>query len=164
MHNAYLLLGTNLGNRFAYLQKAVEFIQLLCGKVISQSSIYETAAWGLTDQPSFYNQVLVIETALLPEYLMQTLLSIEEKIGRKRTIKFGPRTIDIDILLIDALTNNSPLLTLPHPALSQRKFALMPLAEVAATIIHPIAKKSIAQLLLACTDTLDVQKITLTTN
>ena len=164
MHNAYLLLGTNLGNRLAYLLQAASYIQALCGKVISQSSIYETAAWGITNQPSFYNQVLVIETVLLPEHLMQNILSIEEKIGRKRTIKFGPRTIDIDILLIDGLTHNSPLLTLPHPALPQRKFALMPLAEVAATIIHPITKKSIAQLLLACTDTLDVQKITPTTN
>ena len=163
MHNAYLLLGTNLGNRLAHLVKAAEFIQSLCGNVTTQSSIYETAAWGLTDQPSFYNQVLVIKTALLPEHLMETLLSIEEKMGRKRTIKFGPRTIDIDILLIDGLTHNSPLLTLPHPALPQRKFALMPLAEVAATIIHPTAKKSIAQLLLACTDTLNVQKITAST-
>jgi 2-amino-4-hydroxy-6-hydroxymethyldihydropteridine diphosphokinase len=163
MHKGYLLLGTNLGNRLTYLQNASEFIQSLCGKVIRQSSIYETAAWGLTDQPAFYNQVLVIETILLPEILMQTLLSIEEKMGRKRTIKFGPRTIDIDILLIDDITNNSPLLTLPHPALPQRRFALMPLAEVAATIIHPVEKKSIAQLLLACTDTLNVQKITTST-
>lgn len=163
MHKAYLLLGTNLGNRLAYLQQAEQFIQAMCGRVISQSSIYETAAWGLTDQPSFYNKVLVIETALLPEYLMQMLLSIEEKMGRKRTIKLGPRIIDIDILLIDTLINNSPLLTLPHPALPQRKFALMPLAEVAATIIHPILKKTIAQLLFACTDTLNVQKITTTT-
>ena len=163
MHKAYLLLGTNLGNRLAYLQQAEQLIQALCGRVISQSSMYETAAWGLTDQPSFYNKVLVIETTLLPEHLMQTLLSIEEKMGRKRTIKFGPRTIDIDILLIDQLTNNSTLLTLPHPALPQRKFALMPLAEVAATIIHPVEKKTIAQLLLTCTDTLNVQKITTTT-
>ena len=163
MHKAYLLLGTNLGNRLAYLQQAEQLIQALCGRVISQSSMYETAAWGLTDQPSFYNKVLVIETTLLPEHLMQMLLSIEEKMGRKRTIKFGPRTIDIDILLIDQLTNNSTLLTLPHPALPQRKFALMPLAEVAATIIHPVEKKTIAQLLLTCTDTLNVQKITTTT-
>ena len=164
MHKAYLLLGTNLGNKIAYLQQAYQLIQTLCGKVYSQSSIYETAAWGLTNQPSFYNQVLVIETQLLPEILMQTLLLIEEKIGRIRTIKFGPRTIDIDILLIDDLINNTPLLILPHSALSQRKFALMPLAEVAPQLYHPIEKKTISQLLVACLDTLDVQKITMPTN
>ncbi len=164
MHKAYLLLGTNLGDRFAYLQQAQQQIQTLCGKVYSQSPIYETTAWGLTNQPSFYNQVLVIKTILLPETLMQTLLSIEEKMGRVRTIKFGPRTIDIDILLIDDLTNNSDLLQLPHPALPQRKFALLPLAEVAPNLVHPVEKRTIAQLLQACTDTLDVQKITTTAN
>ena len=164
MHKAYLLLGTNLGNRFCYLQLAQQQIQALCGRVYSQSSIYETAAWGLTNQPSFYNQVLVIETFLLPEILMQTLLSIEEKLGRVRTIKLGPRTIDIDILLIGELTNNSNLLQLPHPALPQRKFALFPLAEVAPNLVHPVKKMTIAQLLQACTDTLDVQKITIAAN
>lgn len=164
MHKAYLLLGTNLGDKLAHLQQAQQQIQTLCGKVYSQSSIYETAAWGVTNQPSFYNQVLVIETTLLPEILMQTLLSIEEKLGRVRTIKFGPRTIDIDILLIDDLTNNSDLLQLPHPALPQRKFALLPLAEVAPNLFHPVEKKTISQLLQTCTDTLDVQKITTTAN
>ena len=164
MHKAYLLLGTNLGNRFKYLQLAQQQIETLCGKLYSQSSIYETAAWGLTNQPSFYNQVLVIETTLLPEVLMQTLLLIEEKLGRVRTIKFGPRTIDIDILLIDHIINNSYLLQLPHPALPQRKFALLPLAEVAPNLVHPVEKKTISQLLQTCTDTLDVQKITTTAN
>lgn len=164
MHKAYLLLGTNLGDRITYLQQAKQQLQTLCGKLYSQSSIYETAAWGLTDQPSFYNQVLVIETSLLPEILMQIVLSIEEQLGRIRTIKFGPRTIDIDILLIDDLINNSDLLQMPHPALPQRKFALLPLAEVAPNLIHPVEKKTISQLLQACTDTLDVQKITTTAN
>ena len=95
---------------------------------------------------------------------MLELLKIEEQLGRIRTIKFGPRTIDIDILLIDELINNTTLLALPHPALPQRKFALMPLAEVAPNLVHPVEKKTISQLLLACTDSLDVQKITLATN
>ena len=164
MHTAYLLLGTNLGNKALYLQQATQQIINNTGTLVTASSIYETAAWGLTNQPSFYNQVLVVETSLSPENLMLELLKIEEQLGRIRAIKFGPRTIDIDILLIDDLTNNTNLLNLPHPALPQRKFALMPLAEVAPNLVHPVEKKTISQLLQACTDSLDVQKITLTTN
>ncbi len=159
MHQAYILLGTNLGNRQLHLQQAKKIIISTIGSFITQSSIYETAAWGLTNQPAFYNQVLVIETALQPEPLMQALLTIEEQLGRIRTIKFGPRTIDIDILMIDDFINQSELLLLPHPALPLRKFALMPLAEVAPNIVHPVEKKTIIALLKACTDTLDVQKI-----
>lgn len=160
MHHAYILLGTNLGNRLLYLQQAASYIAQQVGEVSATSSIYETAAWGLTEQPSFYNQVLVVKTDVEPENLMQQLLDIETQLGRIRTIKFGPRTIDIDILLIDDLVNQSAILQLPHPALPQRKFALMPLAEVAPTLLHPVEKKTISQLLQACTDTLDVQKIT----
>ena len=164
MHTAYLLLGTNLGDKVSYLEQATQLIINKTGTFITASSIYETAAWGLTSQPSFYNQALVIHSNLLPENLMLELLKIEEQLGRTRTIKFGPRTIDIDILLIDELINNTTLLALPHPALPQRKFALMPLAEVAPNLVHPVEKKTISQLLLACTDSLDVQKITLATN
>jgi 2-amino-4-hydroxy-6-hydroxymethyldihydropteridine diphosphokinase len=164
MHQAYILLGTNLGNRLSYLQQAKAFISQQVGEVLATSSIYETAAWGLTEQPSFYNQVLVVKTSVEPEKLMQQLLDIETELGRIRTIKFGPRTIDIDILLIDDLINNSTILQLPHPALPQRKFALMPLAEVAPSLMHPFEKKTVSALLQACTDTLDVQKITPSAN
>jgi 2-amino-4-hydroxy-6-hydroxymethyldihydropteridine diphosphokinase len=160
MHKAYILLGTNLGNRLSYLNQAKTYIAQQVGEVLATSSIYETAAWGFTDQPSFYNQVLVVKTSIEPEDLMQQLLDIETQLGRIRTIKFGPRTIDIDILLIDDLVNNSHILQLPHPALPQRKFALLPLAEVAPNLVHPVEKKTINQLLLSCTDILDVQKIT----
>ncbi len=160
MHKAYLLLGTNLGDRLTYLQQAKQLIVSTTGSFVTESSIYETTAWGLTNQPSFYNQVLVIETTLQPEILMQFFLNIEAQMGRVRTVKFGPRTIDIDILLIDDLINQTELLQLPHPALPQRKFALMPLAEVAPNLVHPVEKKTISKLLQACTDTLDVQKIT----
>ncbi len=160
MHKAYILLGTNLGDRLSYLQQAKTCIAQQVGEVLAASSIYETAAWGLTDQPSFYNQVLVVKTTVEPDNLLQQLLNIETQLGRIRTIKFGPRTIDIDILLIDDLVNQSAILQLPHPALPQRKFALKPLAEVAPNLLHPVEKKTISQLLQACTDTLDVQKIT----
>ena len=159
MHTAYLLLGSNLGYRHSYLEQAKELIGKHCGTIIQQSSVYETAAWGVADQPSFYNQVIVLQTTLLPETLMQQLLDIEESMGRKRTIKYGPRTIDIDIQLIDNLTNNSTLLTLPHPYLPERRFALLPLSEVAPQLVHPVLHKTITELLSDCTDRLEVKKV-----
>lgn len=161
MHTAYLLLGSNLGNRLSYLDQAKELISQQCGFITKQSSIYETAAWGITAQPSFYNQVIVLQTNLLPETLMQKLLDIEESMGRIRTIKYSPRTIDIDIQLIDNLTNNTPLLTLPHPFLQERRFALLPLSEVAPQLMHPILHKTIIDLLNECTDELEVKRVIL---
>ena len=159
MNKAYLLTGGNLGNRMDYLSIAQKLVKDCCGKIKQTSAVYETAAWGLTDQPSFYNRLLVLETYLEPEKLMETLLSVEAQMGRQRSIKMGPRTIDIDILMIDDIVMNTPLLTIPHPRLHERRFALVPLAEVAPGLIHPIFKKSIATLLQECTDQLDVHKI-----
>ena len=121
--------------------------------------MYETAAWGITEQPSFYNQVIVLQTNLSPDNLMQSLLNIEEQIGRKRTVKYGPRIIDIDILLIDSLIQTTDLLSLPHPFLLERRFALLPLAEIAPLLFHPLANKTILELLQDCTDTLEVKKV-----
>ena len=159
MYTAYLLLGSNLGNKELQLEQAKTLINNHCGSIVKQSSIYETAAWGITTQPSFYNQIIVLKTSLFPENLMQELLQIEETMGRIRTIKYGPRNIDIDIQLIDNITNNSQLLILPHPFLAERKFALLPLSEVVPNLKHPILKKTITQLLLECTDTLEVTKL-----
>ncbi len=159
MSKAYILMGSNLGNRYSYLQQAQQFIEEQCGNIFSHSSLYETSAWGLTDQPAFLNQAITLKTSLSPETLMQSLLSIEEKIGRKRTIKMGPRIIDLDILLIDDIILNTPGLILPHPALPERRFALIPLNEIAPTLLHPVEKKTISELLSSCTDELDVQKI-----
>jgi len=159
MYTTYLLIGGNLGDRKLHLQKAIEAIEEMCGDIIAISSVYETAAWGNTNQPSFLNQVIVLHTELSPEELMKTLLGIEEKLGRTRQEKLGPRTIDIDILLIDDLVIQQPHLAVPHPSLHLRKFALIPLAEVAATIMHPSMQKSINELLTDCPDTLPVTKI-----
>jgi len=164
MNIAYLLMGGNLGNRSAYLQQAIELIRESCGNIVLSSAIYETAAWGVTDQPSFYNQAIAVETALSPEELMLELLRIEETMGRKRMIKMGPRIIDLDILLVDGLIISSSLLTLPHPALPFRRFALLPLCEIAPSVIHPVLHKTILQLLADCTDELDVQKKSAVTN
>ena len=158
MNTAYLLIGGNLGNRLAYLQQAREMILESCGNIVHSSAIYETAAWGLKEQPSFFNQALAVNTALTPEQLMQTLLTIEGKMGRVRTVKMGPRTIDLDILLIGSLVMQSSLLTLPHPSLHLRRFALMPLCEIAPELIHPVFHKTISRLLEECQDNGDVQK------
>jgi 2-amino-4-hydroxy-6-hydroxymethyldihydropteridine diphosphokinase len=158
MKTAYLLIGGNLGNRIAYLQQAREQIQQFCGNIVHYSSIYETAAWGITDQPAFFNQALKLETILTPEHLMIELLEIEKTMGRKRATKMGPRIIDLDILLFSDLIMHTDLLTLPHPALPMRRFALLPLAEIAPALMHPVSGKNICQLLEACTDQLDVQK------
>jgi 2-amino-4-hydroxy-6-hydroxymethyldihydropteridine diphosphokinase len=159
MSTAYLLIGGNLGNRSANLQKAVFNIEQTCGKIVQSSAIYETSAWGLTQQPAFYNQALMLSTQLSPHGLMQALLTIELQMGRTREIKMGPRVIDLDILLIDQLVQHTDLLQLPHPSLSMRRFALLPLAEIAPDLMHPILEKSILTLLEICPDTLDVQKL-----
>ena len=159
MYNVFILLGGNMGNRLLNLQTAIKHIEALCGKVLQQSSIYQTAAWGYTNQPHFFNQAIQVQTTIEPIKLMQTLLQIEENMGRIRTIKMGPRVIDIDILLIDTLVIQNPILTVPHPALTERKFALLPLAEIAPNQLHATTNKTIYTLLQDCTDTLDVQKI-----
>ncbi|MEY3739021.1 MAG: hypothetical protein RL544_1799 [Bacteroidota bacterium] len=158
MNTAYLLIGGNVGDRAANLQTALRRIAETCGTINSTSSLYETAAWGNTDQPSFYNQAVVVTTPLSPEGLMDQLLDIELEMGRIRTQKYGPRTIDLDILMIDDLVLNTEKLTIPHPQMQNRRFALLPLIEVAPTLIHPLFDQSIEVLLQNCPDTLDVQK------
>jgi 2-amino-4-hydroxy-6-hydroxymethyldihydropteridine diphosphokinase len=159
MHTAFLLIGGNLGDRFMNLQTAAQLVEEHCGDIISVSSVYETEAWGFTDQPAFLNQVLVLETEMEPEALMQELLGIEEELGRIREQKMGPRHIDIDILLLDDMARLSPSLTIPHPSLHLRRFALVPLNEVAPTQKHPLLHKTIGELLTDCPDTLAVKKI-----
>jgi len=159
MHNAYLLTGSNLGNRFNQLRQAIQLIQQYCGVIVKRSAFYQTAAWGITDQPDFFNQALTLQTNLEPGVLMTTLLKIEQEMGRRREVKMGPRIIDIDILMIDAEVINTSLLTVPHPFLAERRFALAPLAEIAAAAMHPILNKTVQQLLDECPDTLSVNKI-----
>jgi 2-amino-4-hydroxy-6-hydroxymethyldihydropteridine diphosphokinase len=159
MNLAYLLIGGNLGNRSANLQNALHQIEKNCGKILDLSAIYETAAWGLSNQPSFYNQAVSIQTNLEPKALMEQLLAIETNMGRIRSIKLGPRLIDLDILLINNLILNTETLILPHPSMEQRRFALLPLAEIAPNLMHPILHKTVQELLMHCSDQLDVQKL-----
>jgi 2-amino-4-hydroxy-6-hydroxymethyldihydropteridine diphosphokinase len=122
------------------------------------SSIYETAAWGMENQEAFLNQVLEIETNLNPDELLQSILQIEEGLGRKRELKYGPRTIDIDILFFNDQVIDQEGLKIPHPQLQNRRFVLVPLNEIASNKIHPIFKKTISQLLAECPDPLTVNK------
>lgn len=156
MHKAYILLGSNRGRRKDYLNKAKRLVQTYAGTILKESSIYETAAWGKTDQKAFLNQVIVITTDLVAEKLMQSLLDIEQQLGRIRTEKFGPRTIDLDILFFDELVMKSKLVTLPHPAIQDRRFVLVPLAELSPRKVHPVYKQTVTALLKKCTDTLAV--------
>ena len=158
MNTAYLLTGGNLGDREKNLSAAKEHIHLQCGKIISASALYETAAWGKTDQPPFLNQALEIQTALNARQLMRRILKVEKLMGRERKEKYGPRIIDIDILLFNNERHNYPLLKLPHPEMQNRRFALLPLAEIAPGIVHPVLNKTIKKLLEECADELAVKK------
>jgi 2-amino-4-hydroxy-6-hydroxymethyldihydropteridine diphosphokinase len=159
MNKVFLLTGSNLGNRKKNLQQASELLEEFCGKIMRQSSLYETAAWGKTEQPNFLNQVCEIETKLNPGQLMHEILKIENLMGRKRNEKYGPRIIDIDILFFNEEIINEPDLKIPHPELQNRKFALIPLAEIAPGLQHPIFKQTISELLAKCLDQLNVNKI-----
>lgn len=159
MNKAYLLIGGNLGNRKRQLKRAAKQIEKACGKIILSSHFYKTEAWGKTDQPAFYNQAIAITTQLPALQLLDTLLNIESGMGRHRAEKFGPRIIDIDILLFNEENIHYPGLDVPHPELPNRRFALEPLNEIAPDIVHPQLKKTISRLLKECPDGLKVQKL-----
>jgi 2-amino-4-hydroxy-6-hydroxymethyldihydropteridine diphosphokinase len=156
MPDTYLLLGSNQGNREYFLAQATSLITTRIGTVIHQSAIYETAAWGLEDQTAFLNQVLRVSTALPPTTLLTQINIIEKDLGRERRIKWGARVIDIDILYYDDLVLQTPELVIPHPHLQDRRFTLLPLAEIAPGFIHPVLKKSNEALVAECLDNLPV--------
>lgn len=157
MADLILLLGSNLGDRLESLSKAIHHLQDSVGTITKISSVYETAAWGNTDQEAFLNQVLELQTELLPEKVLQQTQKIEKLIGRVHLEKWGPRVIDIDILFHDRHVQSAPMLSIPHPQLHLRRFTLMPLAEIAPDLIHPTLHKSVYELLQECPDKLPVQ-------
>ena len=155
MAKLVLLLGSNMGSKKNNLQQAIKELNTMIDKVVKQSSVYATDAWGNTDQEPFLNIAVIIETAKMPEEVMRRILIIEKKLGRVRTAKqYEPRIIDIDILFYDDLINNSHQLTIPHEHIAERRFTLSPLAEIIPEFIHPVYKKSILELWNDCTDTL----------
>lgn len=158
MNEIYLSIGGNIGDREKYLGKAVALLEKYCGPIIRRSAIYETAAWGKTDQQDFLNQVLLLQSSLQPQALMKEILAIEKQMGRERTEKNGPRIIDIDILFYNDLIIDQPGLIVPHPRISDRRFVLLPLTEIAETLPHPVIKKTIRQLLNESSDRLPVTR------
>ena len=142
---AYLSLGSNVGDRAAQLQDAVARLGA-AGRVLAASSIYETEPVEFAEQPWFLNCAVALETDKTPQQLMAAILKIEEEMGRRRVQKKGPRSIDIDILLFGDVIVESKELTIPHPAMHQRRFVLEPLAEIAAQVRHPVLKKTIREL------------------
>jgi 2-amino-4-hydroxy-6-hydroxymethyldihydropteridine diphosphokinase len=156
MKKAYLIIGGNIGDRLQYINAASLYIQQHCGEILQKSSIYETAPWGKTDQPSFLNQVLEIDTPLTPIALLNSILKIELSLGRQRKEKYDARTIDIDILYFEDEQLNTLELTIPHPKIHERRFVLIPLAEIAPNLIDPSIGLPIISLLDNCIDKLEV--------
>jgi 2-amino-4-hydroxy-6-hydroxymethyldihydropteridine diphosphokinase len=151
-HQLFLGLGSNLGNREENLSTAQSLIEEKVGIIRSKSSIYETAAWGITEQNAFLNQVIEVETSFSPSAVLHLVLKIEKDMGRIREIKWGERSIDIDVLYYNNEIISTENLAVPHPFIQERKFVLVPLCEIAPTFIHPKLKQSNFELLKKCQD------------
>lgn len=159
MSQVYLHIGSNQGERQANLSQAVELMRSQVGQLKKASRIFETAAWGITDQPDFLNQALAYQTHLDPIALLDTILSIEQDMGRVRVKKWGQRQIDIDIIYYDHLIWDSEQLTLPHPHLHKRNFVLQPLMDIAPDFVHPKFKQTTRDLLNQSSDVLPVHPL-----
>ena len=155
----FLLVGTNLGNRLENIKLALQKISEKVGEIVNTSSVYETAAWGKTEQPDFYNLALEIATEKNPQEVLSLLQSIEKEMGRIRVERWEERIIDIDILYFSDQIINSPQLTVPHPEIPNRRFTLEPLNEIGADFMHPVLHKSNIEMLRDCKDKLAVKRI-----
>ena len=146
MPHSYIGIGSNLGNRHENCMHAIELLEQRGVTVMKKSSLYETEPWGVTDQPRFINMAVQIETTLEPEKLLKFLKGIEKEMGRQESFHWGPRLIDLDILLFNDLVLDEENLKIPHPFLHEREFVLRPLNEIAPEVIHPILRMRIDQL------------------
>ncbi len=156
----YLLLGSNSGDRKMMLSTAARLIGLQIGKVTALSKLYETQPWGKADQPDFLNQAVEVQTMHTPAEVLRRILAIEVEMGRLRTgPQWGPRAIDIDILLFGEAKVNQPDLVIPHPRLHERNFALIPLMELAPELVHPVLNTTIEDLYFSSPDMLDVYTV-----
>lgn len=145
-----------MGDRLSNLNTCAQLIEAQIGPILKRSSVYETAAWGKTNQPGFLNQALQVKSALLPIELLGSCLAIEKKLGRIRNEKWAERTIDIDIIYFDNEIIDREELKIPHPRLAERRFVLMPLVEINPEFVHPVLKKTNRELLAVCPDKLSV--------
>ena len=152
MSKVYFSIGSNKGNRSGLINEAIDKIDIIIGKVVLKSSIYETKSWGFNSN-NFYNICILLESTLTPELILNKILTIEKDMGRlKTTDQYSDRCIDIDILFFDNMIVNSKSLEIPHPRIQLRKFVLTPMLELTPDLIHPILNKSIRQLELECVD------------
>ena len=156
---AYILLGSNLGDRSKNLLRAREKIEATVGKIVQTSHVYLTEAWGKEGQPDFCNQVLKISTHKKPLDLLKDLLAIETVLGRNRQVKWEPRIIDIDILFYNDEICQNKVLHLPHPLIPKRNFVIIPLMEICPELVHPILDKTIEELYIESDDPLEVLMI-----
>lgn len=160
MIKLYLLLGGNLGDKSQVFKETTKLINEKVGKITRQSHIYETEPWGFESSDLFWNQVLELAVLISPQEVLNSTQQIEHQLGRTRAAQhYDSRIIDIDILFYGDQIISLENLTIPHPRIQDRKFALVPLNEIAPDLIHPVLQKSISQLLLECPDQLRVQKV-----
>jgi 2-amino-4-hydroxy-6-hydroxymethyldihydropteridine diphosphokinase len=154
----FLSLGGNLGNTREIFEGAYPLIEKKIGKISVYSSIYQTEAWGPIQQSDFLNQVILVSTVLKPEACLTELLEIEREFGRERKERWGPRTLDLDILYYGDVIIAESDLSIPHPRIPERKFILTPLAEIAPLFEDPVSRKSMVTLLADCTDNSQVNR------
>jgi len=147
MTTIYIGIGSNLGDREGTCLKALEELEKRGIKVTKKSSRYETEPWGVRDQPKFINMAVEADTDLSPEEVLKVIKEIERNFGRRETLRWGPRVVDLDILFYNDLVIDEPDLRIPHPHMHERDFVLKPLSEIAPESIHPLLKKTVREML-----------------
>lgn len=160
MHQVFLSIGGNLGNKRANFDKVYTHIQNELGCIVLRSSVYETPAWGFESEDPFWNQVLCIETHLNPSEILENIKKIDAAFGRKRMREgYSSREMDVDILYFDDQIINAENLTIPHPLLHKRFFVLVPLAEIVSRFVHPVLKLNSVEMLNRCEDKSEIRKV-----
>jgi 2-amino-4-hydroxy-6-hydroxymethyldihydropteridine diphosphokinase len=156
----YLCIGGNLGEREENLEETRMFVTFNMGDILAQSSVYESPAWQMENEPAFLNQVLLIETELSPKDLLAEIRELEEYYGRERSTEaYLSREMDVDVLFYGDFVSDDPKFVVPHPRMQDRKFVLVPLREIAPEFMHPVLNKSVTQMLADCTDTAEVKEV-----
>jgi 2-amino-4-hydroxy-6-hydroxymethyldihydropteridine diphosphokinase len=158
-HTVYLSLGSNLGDRTAHIERALARLSEEGVRIVKRSSFYQTEPVEFLAQGWFLNIAVEAETELMPRQLLRVIRQIERELGRKRTVKSGPRTIDIDILLFDANIVRAAELEIPHPRMTERKFVLVPMAEIAPSLRHPVLRLTMTELLAGTKDRSQVRRL-----